>query len=57
VYWRQSGQSLEELLEEAATPGGIAAATMAAMNRSGYGKAVDRGIRAGVKQAQRNAKL
>lgn len=57
VYWRQSGQSLEELLEEAATPGGIAAATMAAMNRSGYGRAVDRGIRAGVKQAQRNAKL
>lgn len=57
VYWRQSGQSLEELLEEAATPGGIAAATMAAMNRSGYGKAVDRGIRAGVKQAKRNAKL
>ncbi len=57
VYWRQSGQSLEELLEEAATPGGIAAATMAAMNRSGYGKAVDRGIRAGVKQAKRNSKL
>jgi pyrroline-5-carboxylate reductase len=57
VYWRQSGQGLEELLEEAATPGGIAAATMAAMNRSGHGRAVDRGIRAGVKQAQRNAKL
>ncbi len=57
AYWRQSGQGLEELLEEAATPGGIAAATMAAMNRSGYGKAVDRGIRAGIKQAQRNAKL
>jgi pyrroline-5-carboxylate reductase len=57
AYWSQSGRSLDELLKEAATPGGIAAATMAAMNRSGYEKSVDRGIRAGVKQAQRNTKL
>jgi pyrroline-5-carboxylate reductase len=56
VYWRRSGQSLDELLEEAATPGGIAAATMAAMDESGYGRAVARGIQAGIRQARRNAK-
>ncbi|HEY1676476.1 MAG TPA: pyrroline-5-carboxylate reductase dimerization domain-containing protein [Candidatus Sulfotelmatobacter sp.] len=55
-YWRQAGAELDELLEEAATPGGIAAATLAAMDRSGYGRAVERGIRAGVARARRNAK-
>src|SRR5580704_15003809 len=55
-YWRASGLSLDELLEEAATPGGIAAATMAAMDRAGYLRAVARGIRAGVTQAQKNAR-
>ncbi len=55
-YWRESGESLEDLLHEAATPGGIAAATMAAMDESGYARAVKNGIRAGVKQARRNAK-
>jgi pyrroline-5-carboxylate reductase len=56
-YWKQSGLSLEELLEEAATPGGIAAATMAAMNRAGYVGAVKRGISAGVARARKNAKF
>jgi pyrroline-5-carboxylate reductase len=56
-YWKQSGLSLEELLEEAATPGGIAAATMAAMNRAGYVHAVQRGISAGVARARKNAKF
>jgi len=55
-YWRSSGQSLDELLQEAATPGGIAAATMAAMDKSGYARAVANGIRAGIRQARRNAK-
>ena len=55
-YWKQSGLTLEELLEEAATPGGIAAATMAAMNRAGYVRAVQHGISAGVARAQKNAK-
>jgi pyrroline-5-carboxylate reductase len=57
VYWRQSGAELSELLQEAATPGGIAAATMAAMDKAGYAPAVNSGIRAGVKQCRRNAKL
>jgi len=56
VYWRGSGQSLHDLLHEAATPGGIAAATMSAMDASGYARVVEQGIRAGIRQAQRNAK-
>jgi len=56
LYWRESAASVEELLHEAATPGGIAAASMAAMDRSGYGRAIERGIRAGVKQCARNAR-
>lgn len=56
VYWRETRASIEELLHEAATPGGIAAATMAATDKAGYGRAVDRGIRAGVKQCRHNGK-
>jgi len=56
-YWRGSGVSLEELLAEAATPGGIAAATMAAMDASGYARVVANGVRAGIRQARRHAKL
>jgi pyrroline-5-carboxylate reductase len=54
-YWRESGERLEDLLAEAATPGGIAAATMAAMDKAGYKRAVASGIRAGIRQARRNA--
>jgi pyrroline-5-carboxylate reductase len=55
-YWRQSGLELSELLHEAATPGGIAAATMASMHRAGYGKAVKKGLAAGIEQARRNGR-
>lgn len=54
-YWRQSGEKLEDLLAEAATPGGIAAATMAAMDQAGYKHAVASGISAGIAQARKNA--
>jgi pyrroline-5-carboxylate reductase len=47
---------LADLLQEAATPGGIAAATISAMDKSGYAKAVAKGLKAGVHQAQRNAR-
>lgn len=53
-YWRESGEKLEDLLAEAATPGGIAAATMAAMDRAGHKQAVASGIGAGIQQARRN---
>lgn len=56
-YWRASGVELAELLEEAATPGGIAAATMAAMDRARYGRAVEKGILAGIRRARKNARL
>jgi len=56
AYWRESGVSLNELLQEAATPGGTAAATIAAMNRSGYARAIANGLRAGILQARKNAK-
>lgn len=56
LYWRESGLSLDALLEEAATPGGIAAATMAAMDKAGYSRAVAKGLAAGIGQARRNAK-
>jgi pyrroline-5-carboxylate reductase len=55
-YWKESGESLDDLLQEAATPGGIAAGTMAAMNESGYARAVEKGIRAGIRRARMNAK-
>jgi len=56
LYWRESGQALTDLLREAATPGGIAAATMSAMDASGYARVVGNGIRAGVRQARLNAR-
>ena len=57
LYWRESGQSLEDLLHEAATPGGIAAATIEAMNSAGYEETVLQGLRAGIERARRNADL
>jgi pyrroline-5-carboxylate reductase len=54
---REGRLSLEELLKEAATPGGTAAAVMKALNDSGYRQIIARGLRAGVKQAGRSAKL
>jgi len=56
LYWRESGLSLDELLHEAATPGGIAAATMAAMDQAGYERVVAKGLAAGIGQARRNAR-
>jgi pyrroline-5-carboxylate reductase len=56
-YWRQSGQPLAALLHEAATPGGIAAATLDAMKRYGYEKSVAEGLRAGIRRARLNARL
>jgi len=56
LYWRESGKDLADLLHEAATPGGIAAATMSAMDAAGYARAVKSGIRAGIRQARVNAR-
>jgi pyrroline-5-carboxylate reductase len=54
--WREEDVSLESLLHEAATPGGIAATVMRTMDDAGYRKAVEKGLRAGVARAKKNAR-
>jgi pyrroline-5-carboxylate reductase len=56
VVWREGNTPLAELIEEAATPGGTAAAVMASMNDAGYRRIVERGLRAGIRQARKNAR-
>lgn len=56
TYWRESGEGLDDLLREAATPGGIAAATMAAMDKARYARVVAKGLDAGIQRARRNAR-
>ena len=47
LSWREGKVDLHDLLQEAATPGGIAAAVMNAMNASGYNeRSIQRGLRA-----------
>jgi len=55
IAWRDGKRSLEALLEEAATPGGIAAATAAGMDDAGYGRTVRQGVAAGLRRARANA--
>jgi pyrroline-5-carboxylate reductase len=55
--WRESKMSLDILLREAATPGGIAAAVMSTMDANGYGRIVNRGLKAGLGRARENATL
>ncbi|HEX4542594.1 MAG TPA: pyrroline-5-carboxylate reductase dimerization domain-containing protein [Candidatus Acidoferrum sp.] len=57
VSWRQGTESLEGLLHESATPGGIAAAVMNAMDDKGYSRTIERALRAGLARARKNAKL
>lgn len=54
--WREGNISLDALLQEAATPGGIAATAMETMNRAGYATVVERGLAAGLSVARKNAK-
>ncbi len=56
VSWREGDISLNYLLREAATPGGIAATVMAIMDERGYPSIVERGLRAGMKRTRANAK-
>jgi pyrroline-5-carboxylate reductase len=55
VAWREGKHSLEALLKEAATPGGIAATTAATMDAAGYQRAVRKGVTAGLRRARANA--
>ncbi|MBZ5719726.1 MAG: NAD(P)-binding domain-containing protein [Acidobacteriia bacterium] len=56
VAWREGNASLDHLLREAATPGGIAATVMSSMDAAGYGLAVHQALRAGMRRARKNAK-
>ena len=56
LAWRRDSISLRTLMNEAATPGGIAAEVIAAADRSGYRKAVERALMAGMRRARQNAK-
>jgi len=55
--WRAGTASLEDLIQEAATPGGTAATVMASINNAGYRRIVAQGLRAGLRQARKNARL
>ena len=57
LSWREGEEQLDDLVQEAATPGGTAAATMQAMDRSGYKRSIEKGLRAGIARARKNAKL
>jgi pyrroline-5-carboxylate reductase len=50
--WRETGAALEALIKEAATPGGIAAAVMAAKDQAGYQTMLERSLRVGVQRAR-----
>jgi len=56
LAWREGRHSLEELLVEAVTPGGIAAAAADGMDAAGYGRAVGKGVAAGLRRARANAR-
>lgn len=56
LYWREGSVSLKDLIQEAATPGGIAAQVMHAMDEAGYARLVERGLRAGIARARQNAR-
>jgi pyrroline-5-carboxylate reductase len=56
LAWREGDISLNKLLREAATPGGISATAMASMDRSGYKRIVEQGLRAGMGRAKKNAR-
>lgn len=56
MAWREGKDSLEALLEEAVTPGGIAASTADGMDTAGYRGAVRKGVAAGLRRARANAR-
>ena len=55
ISWRDGEDSLDALLHEAATPGGIAATVMNSMEAEGYSRIVRRALGAGVQRARKNA--
>jgi pyrroline-5-carboxylate reductase len=56
LCWRETRTSLRDLLDEAATPGGIAATVMSSMDAAGYRRILERSLRRGLMRARKNAK-
>jgi pyrroline-5-carboxylate reductase len=56
LLWREAKVSVDELVHEAATPGGVAATVIDAMDKAGYRRIVERALRAGVARAKANAR-
>ena len=56
VSWRDGRIPLDDLLQEAATPGGIAAAVMTSLDNAGFSRIVAQGLRSGVRQARKNSR-
>lgn len=56
LTWREGDVPLDDLLQEAATPGGIAAEVMRSMDAAGYKQAVKKGLAAGFKRTRKNAR-
>jgi len=56
VAWRDGNIPLQSLIGEAVTPGGIAAATVSAMDTAGYERVVQQGVAAGLQRARANAR-
>jgi pyrroline-5-carboxylate reductase len=54
--WRTGNLPLKELLQEAATPGGIAATVMTSLDAAGYPEIIAQALRAGIRQARKNAR-
>jgi pyrroline-5-carboxylate reductase len=54
--WREGDLPLDALLEEAVTPGGIAATVIRTMNAHGHPRVIERGLRAGIARARKNSR-
>ncbi len=54
LSWRKGTIPLGRLLQEAATPRGIAATVMGAMEKRGYSRVVEAGLRSGMARARAN---
>ena len=52
LAWRDCRLSVDELLQEAATPGGVAAKVMSTMDAHGYSLIVEKSLRAGIARAR-----
>jgi pyrroline-5-carboxylate reductase len=53
--WRKSSSSLQEVLQEAVTPGGIAGTVIESLESAGYQEIIAAGLRAGLKRSRKNA--